>query len=48
VKLLALSTANTLESHQQWAKDVEEISGESLKFPIIADLDRKVSLLYNV
>lgn len=48
VKLLALSTGDSLETHQSWAKEVEEISGTALDFPIIADQDRTLSHLYNV
>jgi len=48
VKLLALSTGDSLERHLAWEKDVEEISGAQLEFPIIADQDRTVSHLYNV
>lgn len=36
VKLIGLS-ANTVESHGGWVKDIDEISGSKLKFPIIGD-----------
>ena len=36
VKLIGLS-ANTVESHGGWVKDIDEISGSHLKFPIIGD-----------
>ncbi|KAF2268882.1 thioredoxin-like protein [Lojkania enalia] len=48
VKLLALSTGDSLERHLAWEKDIEEISGAPLEFPIIADKDRTISHLYNV
>ena len=41
VKLIGLS-ANTVESHGGWVKDIDEISGSHLKFPIIGD---KVNML---
>jgi alkyl hydroperoxide reductase subunit AhpC len=47
VKLIGLS-ANTLDSHEGWIKDINEISNTTLKFPIIADKERKVSLLYDM
>jgi len=47
VKLIGLS-ANTIESHGGWIKDIDEISGSSLKFPIIGDKDRKIALSYDM
>jgi len=47
VKLIGLS-ANTIESHSGWIKDINEISGSDLKFPIIGDKSRKISLLYGM
>ncbi|ROW14274.1 hypothetical protein VPNG_04298 [Cytospora leucostoma] len=46
-KLLGLS-ANTVGSHEQWAADIKEISGNHLNFPIIADKERKVAYLYDM
>ena len=46
-KLIGLS-ANTVESHGGWIKDIDEISGSSLKFPIIGDKDRQVALAYDM
>jgi len=48
VKLLVLSTGDSLDTHERWAKDVEEISGTTLDFPIISDSDRTISHLYHV
>lgn len=31
-----------------WSKDIEETQGCSLNFPIIADFDRKVSIMYDM
>ena len=47
VKLIGLS-ANTIESHGGWIKDINEISGSTLKFPIIGDKERKVAYAYDM
>jgi alkyl hydroperoxide reductase subunit AhpC len=36
------------DSHSGWIKDINEISGSNLNFPIIGDKQRKVSLLYDM
>ncbi|KZZ94454.1 antioxidant protein LsfA [Ascosphaera apis ARSEF 7405] len=46
-KLIGLS-ANSLKSHHDWIKDIDEISGSQLAFPIIADADRSISLAYDM
>ncbi|KAF3903934.1 Peroxiredoxin-6 [Orbilia brochopaga] len=47
VKLIGLS-ANTIESHEGWLKDINEIVGSSVKFPIIGDKERKVAYTYDM
>lgn len=47
VKLIGLS-ANTIESHGGWIKDINDISGSSLKFPIIGDKERKIAYAYDM
>ncbi|KAF2231144.1 hypothetical protein EV356DRAFT_561131 [Viridothelium virens] len=47
VKLIGLS-ANTIESHGGWIKDINEISGSHLRFPIIGDKQRKVAYAYDM
>merc|ERR1712098_367099 len=47
VKLIGLS-ANTIDSHGQWIKDIDEISGSNLQFPIIGDKQRQVALAYDM
>ncbi|REJ78275.1 MAG: peroxiredoxin [Acidobacteria bacterium] len=47
VKVVGLSV-DPLDSHLEWAKDVEETQGTALNFPVIADEDRKVSDLYDM
>lgn len=47
VKLIGLS-ANTIDSHEGWIKDINEISQSNLAFPIIGDKERKVALAYDM
>ncbi|KAK6430132.1 peroxiredoxin 1, partial [Oleoguttula sp. CCFEE 5521] len=47
VKLIGLS-ANTVESHGGWIKDINEISGATLRFPIIGDKSREIALKYDM
>ena len=47
VKLIGLS-ANTIDSHEGWIKDIDEISGSKLSFPIIGDKERKVAYAYDM
>ena len=47
VKLIGLS-ANTVDSHQGWIKDIDEVTGSKLSFPIIGDKERKVAHLYDM
>lgn len=48
VKLIGLS-AEGVESHKEWIKDIEEISQlDKFSFPIIADVDREVAFLYDM
>jgi len=47
VKLIGLS-ANTIDSHGDWIKDINEISGSDLKFPIIGDKSRQIALKYDM
>jgi len=46
-KVIALSV-DPIESHRGWAPDIEQVTGNKLAFPIIADPDRKVSELYDM
>ncbi|KAH6667077.1 mitochondrial peroxiredoxin PRX1 [Plectosphaerella plurivora] len=47
VKLIGLS-ANTIGSHEGWIKDIDEVTGGNVKFPIIADKERKVAYAYDM
>lgn len=46
-KLIGLS-ANKLDKHHQWIADINELSQTNLRFPIIADHERKVAHLYDM
>jgi alkyl hydroperoxide reductase subunit AhpC len=47
VKAIALSV-DPAEAHQGWIKDIEETQDTVVRFPIIADQDRKVATLYDM
>ena len=47
VKPIAISV-DGVEDHKGWSKDVSEVGGTEVNFPIIADQDRKVSELYDM
>ncbi|KIO30534.1 hypothetical protein M407DRAFT_242176 [Tulasnella calospora MUT 4182] len=47
VKVIGLS-ANDLGSHEKWIADINNVGKTNLDFPIIADADRKVSVLYDM
>jgi alkyl hydroperoxide reductase subunit AhpC len=47
VKAIGLSV-DKLEDHHGWSRDIEETQGAALNFPLIADADRKVSMLYDM
>jgi thioredoxin-dependent peroxiredoxin len=47
VKLLGLSV-DPVDSHKQWMKDIEEVKGTGLNYPLLADPDRKVAELYGM
>ncbi|KAI9203327.1 thioredoxin-like protein [Polychytrium aggregatum] len=47
VKVIGLSV-NTLESHHEWIRDINETQDADVRFPIIADADRRVATLYDM
>lgn len=47
VKMIALSV-DGVESHKEWIKDINETQHTEVNFPIIADVERKVSDLYDM
>ena len=46
-KALAISV-DSVESHKDWIKDIEETQDVRMNFPIVADPDQKVANLYNM
>lgn len=46
-KVIALSV-DDVASHREWVPDIEETQHTRLNFPIIADEDRKVAVLYDM
>lgn len=46
-KVIGLSI-DPLDNHQGWANDIEETQGTAVNFPMIADTDLKVALLYDM
>ncbi len=47
VKAIALSV-DPVDSHLRWIGDIEDTQRTTVNFPILADADRKVSLLYDL
>lgn len=47
VKAIAISV-DSLASHNEWVPDIEEVNHVKMNFPIIADPEKKVALLYDM
>ena len=47
VKAIAISV-DDLDSHNKWVPDIEEVNNVKVNFPIIADPDKKVAVLYDM
>ena len=47
VKMIAISV-DPLNSHKEWVKDINETQHTTVNFPIIADPEKKVALLYDM
>jgi alkyl hydroperoxide reductase subunit AhpC len=47
VKVVGLSV-DPLDSHNDWAGDIEETQGAALNFPLLADPEKKVADLYDM
>ncbi|KAJ1679860.1 Proteasome subunit alpha type-2 [Spiromyces aspiralis] len=47
VKLIGLST-DGLKDHATWVDDINEVNGVNLKYPIIADEDRRIATTYEM
>jgi len=46
-KIIGLSV-DSVEDHISWIKDIEEVQGSSVNYPLIADEDLKIAKLYNM
>jgi len=46
-KIIGLSI-DPINDHEQWLKDVEEVGGAKVKYPVIADTNLSVAKLYNM
>jgi alkyl hydroperoxide reductase subunit AhpC len=46
-KVLAVSV-DAIEDHHAWKKDIEEVGGSAVTYPIVADKDRRVAELYDM
>ena len=46
-KIIGLSI-DPLDDHEKWLKDVEEVSGAKIQYPVIADTELAVAKLYNM
>lgn len=47
VQLIGVSI-DSVYSHIAWVRDIEQMAGVKIKFPVIADLDQKVSQAYGL
>jgi len=47
VKVLALSV-DPVDSHERWIADINETQNTTVNFPLLADHDRKVAVLYDM
>ena len=46
-KVIGLSI-DPVDNHAKWAKDIEEVTGSKVNFPVIGDTDLKVAKLYDM
>ena len=47
VKVIGLSV-DPVDSHQRWADDIEDVTGQRVNFPLIGDAERSVAGLYGM
>jgi thioredoxin-dependent peroxiredoxin len=47
VKVIGLSV-DPVQSHLEWEKDITDVTGQTVNFPMIGDPDRKVATLYDM
>jgi alkyl hydroperoxide reductase subunit AhpC len=46
-KVIGLSV-DPLGSHEKWSDDIKDVTGAAVNFPLIADPDRKIALMYDM
>lgn len=46
-KIMALSV-DPLDAHERWESDIHEVMGNAVNFPMIADQDRTIAMLYDM
>lgn len=46
-KIIGLSI-DPLNDHEKWLKDVEDVGGSAVRYPVIADTDLHIAKLYNM
>ena len=46
-RVIGLSV-DSLDEHDRWKADIEEVTGQTLNFPLIADHDRRIAKLYDM
>jgi thioredoxin-dependent peroxiredoxin len=46
-KVIGLSV-DPVDSHKKWEKDIEEVSGHAVKYPVIGDPQLKIAKLYDM
>ncbi|HET7601582.1 MAG TPA: redoxin domain-containing protein, partial [Gemmatimonadales bacterium] len=46
-KVMGLSV-DPITSHKEWARDIQDVTGNSVNFPMIGDPDRTVANLYDM
>jgi alkyl hydroperoxide reductase subunit AhpC len=47
VKIIGLSV-DTVQAHEQWARDIRDVKGAVVDFPVISDLDRSIARRYGM
>ena len=47
VKVIGLSV-DPVDSHNKWAGDIKDVTGNALNFPLIADPDRSIAMAYDM
>lgn len=46
-KIIGLSV-DSVDDHKKWAKDIEEVTGNKLNYPLIGDTDLKVAKMFDM